>query len=169
MFWALAVAYVQTRKRNDMNTKEHQLGCVIKEMEHARQMKNDRRDLLLEIIEQIREGLPEGTDVEAWIEDPEHLFGDDPIAGPGIEMPNGRDFLAYHYGQLLGAAQWEGLSVRSLLHACNVIIEPLHKKTLHETVQHLLDETAYAEDSNTGAFGALRYSLKQALRVHRND
>ena len=69
-------------------------------------MGNRRRELLEEIVEQIREALPKGINLGEWIDDAGRLQLDD--MGRTIGDPSCIYALAYQWGRLLGCAEWDG-------------------------------------------------------------
>lgn len=79
-------------------------------------MKNSKA-LLEEIIEQIREGLPEGTDLEAWIDNADRFDVLDRLKDTEAQ------FVTYQWGRLLGAAEWADQTVLELLDYHDVSLE----------------------------------------------
>ena len=77
-----------------------------------------RRKLLVEITQEIREGLPEGCSIHQFIGNADRLQDMAAHVSAAIDPVS----LAYHWGQLLGAAQWEGVSVEELLSAHGIIV-----------------------------------------------
>jgi hypothetical protein len=76
------------------------------------------KELLEEILEQIRECLPDGIKLEDWIDDADRL--------EDCSVMKNRDdatCLAYQYGRLLGAAEWADRTVLELLDDHGISLE----------------------------------------------